>query len=364
MKFSLSLSLVLLLAVSAVAQTPPPPTVVAISPTSGPVSGGTTVTIVGEGLGLPPNFACILPCPAKVTFDGILAELRDEKDHVLVVVTPPHAAATVDVKITTGDGRTVTLPSAYTYVSAIEATFETLLLPVYIDGTVAGAGGSQWRTDFIIRNNSSDSVALAPWPCEGQVCPPVFPPTRTLRAGETLRGLAPFFRPPAPNVSRLLWVSKPYAKQLSTHLRLYNAAMSALDAGTEIPVIREKDLLVETTQLHGIPAEDAGYRVMLRIYDVGRSESRFLLRFFEEAPTFSTAPFREVEVTATVAETGEFKSQAAYGAYDQFRAPIVDPLPPREFRVEIQPLSQGSRYWAFVSVTNNVTQRVTLITPQ
>lgn len=33
-------------------------------------------------------------------------------------------------------------------------------------------------------------------------------------------------------------------------------------------------------------------------------------------------------------------------------------------RAEIEPLTEGLRYWAFVSVTNNETQHVTTITPQ
>jgi hypothetical protein len=33
-------------------------------------------------------------------------------------------------------------------------------------------------------------------------------------------------------------------------------------------------------------------------------------------------------------------------------------------RVEVTPLTAGSRYWAFVSATNNTTNHVTLITPQ
>jgi hypothetical protein len=33
-------------------------------------------------------------------------------------------------------------------------------------------------------------------------------------------------------------------------------------------------------------------------------------------------------------------------------------------RIEITPLTAGSRYWSFASVTSNETQIVTLVTPQ
>lgn len=37
---------------------------------------------------------------------------------------------------------------------------------------------------------------------------------------------------------------------------------------------------------------------------------------------------------------------------------------PQSARIEVQPLTAGSRYWAVVSLTNNETQLVTLVTPQ
>jgi hypothetical protein len=33
-------------------------------------------------------------------------------------------------------------------------------------------------------------------------------------------------------------------------------------------------------------------------------------------------------------------------------------------RIEIEPLAGTTRYWAFVSITNNETQHVTLVTPE
>jgi len=366
MKFSLSVFLVSLLTIPALAQTdPPPPVIAAITPSSGSVSGVTRVVIAGERLGLPQGFACILPCPAKVTFDGVLAELNEEKDTALLVLTPPHTAGAVDVTVTTGDNRRVTAKSAFTYVSEIEAQYERLLLPVYLDGEVPGPGGARWATLLWLRNNSGEPLSLAPWPCIAEACPAVFPLTRTLLPGESLQNLAPFFRPPTANPSRVLYVSKPGADRLSRHLRLFNIAGDALDAGTELPVVRDNDLLTSTAQFHEVPLNDR-FRMMLRIYDLGRSDSRFRVRIYEQAAGTSTAPpIREVEIITTLDETGEFKTKAAYAAYSDFNSLLESPLPrPPSLRVEVEPLTQGSRFWAFVSITNNATQRVTLVTPQ
>ncbi|HEX8152273.1 MAG TPA: hypothetical protein VF698_04060, partial [Thermoanaerobaculia bacterium] len=66
--------------------------------------------------------------------------------------------------------------------------------------------------------------------------------------------------------------------------------------------------------------------------------------------------------TVSTAETGDFRSQAAYGEIPSLQA-LLPALSPSALRLEIEPLTPGSRYWAFVSVTNNDTQLVTVVTP-
>src|SRR5688572_26095504 len=102
------LSLVLLLlSLSATAQTAAP-VITSIQPQVGSSQGGTLVTITGANLGLPPNFSCVLPCPAKVRFGSAEVAAIDEHNHSLTVRTPAHAAGVVDVTVTTGDNRQVT----------------------------------------------------------------------------------------------------------------------------------------------------------------------------------------------------------------------------------------------------------------
>jgi hypothetical protein len=242
--------------------------------------------------------------------------------------------------------------------------YERFLFPVYLDGEVPGANGSRWVTQLWLRNNSSEFISLAPWPC-GEVCAPVIPLTRTLLPGESLQNLPPFFRPPSANPSRILYVTKAWADRVSTNIRLFNAAGDAFDAGTEIPVVRENDPLTSTVQFHSIPLNDR-FRVMLRIYDLSYNESRFRVRIYEQASgTSTTPPMRELDLITTLDEIGEFKTKAAYASYADFNTLLEHPggRPP-SLRVEVEPLTQGSRFWAFVSITNNTTQRVTLVTPQ
>ena len=67
---------------------------------------------------------------------------------------------------------------------------------------------------------------------------------------------------------------------------------------------------------------------------------------------------------ATTSESGDFRTQAAYAGYTWDEVFAQPRTFPNAVRVEITPLTAGSRYWPFVSITNNDTQMVTLVTPQ
>ncbi|HVS33634.1 MAG TPA: IPT/TIG domain-containing protein [Thermoanaerobaculia bacterium] len=347
--------------IAVLAQTP---VIRSIEPAAGPTSGGILVAISGDELGA--NVACILPCPPLVTFDTTTVEGEFQSSGVIVVRTPAHPAGVVDVHLQTPDGRTVTAKKTFTYTTSSEASYDRLLLPIYLDGTVPGAHGSRWKTDFWLRHNGSEPLSLAPWPCPpAEVCPAVFPLTHTVNGGETLHNLPPFFTAPAPNPSRVLFASRNAVDDTSTNLRIYDESRGDIDAGAEVPVVRERDLRAKTVQLHAVPLEGA-YRLHLRIYDLAQTEARFRVRVYEEVAGSGTGqPVSEFELVASTNQSGEFRSQAAYADSSALTDLLPGPLPrPALIRVEIEPLTAGSRFWPFISITNNVTQRVTLITPQ
>jgi hypothetical protein len=356
----------MLLAASLSAQTVPAPLISSIQPAAGSVEGGTFVTITGSHLAVPPNIHCFAPCIAMVRF-GSAAEVQavEERDSFITVVTPPHAAGTVDVTVRTGDGRSVTLANAFTYVTTRETGFATYLLPIYNDGDVHGGQGSLWRTEFWIRNNGLQSISLAPWDCPTETCPAVFPLTRALAAGETLRNLPAFLRPPTINPGRLLYVSRDGSEKTSTSLRLWDVSREASDAGTEIPVIHESELRTVTTQLMSVPLR-GHLRLMLRIYDIANSESRFRIRIYGQTEgTAPSPPIDEFELTAVTSDPGPFRLQPAYAQRAGIESILQLPnVFPPQIRIEVEPLTPGSLFWTFVSATNNDTQRVTLITPQ
>ena len=358
--------IVMLVAIPAAAQNAAQPVISTIDPRTGPVEGGTLVTITGANLSLPPGFACILPCPTRVFFGGAEGTLVDERNTSVTVRTPPHAAGTVSVELRTGDARSVTVPNGFTYESRTSPGYTALLLPVYLDGTVPGAAGSQWRTEFWIRNNGTQTAFLAPWDCPaGQVCPAVFPLTRTLTPGETLRNLPAFFRPPTQNPGRMLYVNDAGEPSVSTSLRLWDESRSALDAGTEIPVVRQEDFLTSTAHLMSVPRNGA-FRLMLRIYEMAQTEARFHVRIYEQLEGVNAQlPVRELTLVATTTETGTFRLAPAYAQAQELETLMQLPAPrPAYLRVEVVPQTPGSVFWTFIAATNNDTQRTTLVTPQ
>ncbi|MBN9221586.1 MAG: Ig-like domain repeat protein [Mesorhizobium sp.] len=88
------------------------PTVTAISPTSGPTAGGTSVTITGSGfLAAPPAGA--------VTFGGNAATYTIVTDTQITATSPAGTAGTVDVIVTTPGGTSATSAAdQFTYVAA------------------------------------------------------------------------------------------------------------------------------------------------------------------------------------------------------------------------------------------------------
>jgi IPT/TIG domain-containing protein len=88
-----------------------PPTLASLSPTAGSTAGGTSVTLAGTG------FVAGAPgAPSStVSFGGATATVTSVTPTAIVVTTPLHAAAAVDVTVTNPDGQTAALPGAFTF---------------------------------------------------------------------------------------------------------------------------------------------------------------------------------------------------------------------------------------------------------
>lgn len=109
----------------------PVPTIATLSPTSGPASGGTSVTITGTGLG----------GVTDVRFGGVSAtSITSHGPTAIAVIAPPHAPGPVDVVAFSSTGAAIR-PNAYTYDPVSSPAIPTLTSISPSAGPAAGGTG-------------------------------------------------------------------------------------------------------------------------------------------------------------------------------------------------------------------------------
>ncbi len=174
----------------------------------------------------------------------------------------------------------------------------------------------------------------------------------------------------------LLYVRRTLADEVAFNLRIQDVSRQALTWGTEIPVVRERDLRTEAVDLLDVPT-DSRFRVALRIYDPFQKP-----RTEPDATTSWVAiELFSMESQALIAsKTAELVQPPIENTCGAPTAGIacwpgsfeihhlVNEFPgissADRIRIRIVPLTLGLRMWAFANVTNNETQHVTTITPQ
>ena len=84
------------------------PLITNVAPATGPIEGGTTLTITGVRFGAGP----------AVTVGGLAARVLSNTPTTVTAETPAHAAGVVDVVLTFGNGQTATSAASFTYEDA------------------------------------------------------------------------------------------------------------------------------------------------------------------------------------------------------------------------------------------------------
>ena len=102
---------------------------------------------------------------------------------------------------------------------------------------------------------------------------------------------------------------------------------------------------------------DPKFRVALRIFEMNFDRADFAVRAVDQttntvlaaARVTTTAPPQPgLRFSPGFTEIGDIAPAAAQG----------------NIRIEVEPLTPGSASWAYVSITNNDSQQITLVTPQ
>jgi hypothetical protein len=165
------------------------------------------------------------------------------------------------------------------------------------------------------------------------------------------------------NPGVFIYVDKEHAATISFALRLREWSQPA--DFVELPIVRERDFFSTTTQLLEVPTSNAT-RVHLRLYGSSSPNGRgdVIVRIFSADNTkLFEQPLSLTPAGGLAAIPGPtaFSENPAYAELPNLTANFAGR---GNVRVEIEPVTAGLRYWSFISVTNNATQRVSLITPQ
>lgn len=263
---------------------------------------------------------------------------------------PAREAGPVEVRITNAKG-TFVIPAGLVYfdpgAAPDRSVFEPVLFPVLF--STDGVNGSRWRSEAVLANpnewavqnwNAIDSIVCVTFPC-GEL---LAPKARNNFEGQGYpQGVA-------------LLVPRGESEGLAFSLRIRDISRDAESYGTTVPVVRERDLLrnAEVTLLD-VPL-DPRFRTKVRVYAfpdpvyvtgiippqagvrVGTAERRWFL----------------------LARSCEGDRCAAVPYYGDFDIPPGREGESADVYVDLPERALG---WAFASVTNNVTQQVTVVAP-
>ncbi|MDQ6803035.1 MAG: hypothetical protein M3041_19710 [Acidobacteriota bacterium] len=248
--------------------------------------------------------------------------------------------------------------------------YTRVLLPLYLEQSVPGAFGSLWVSRFAVHNGGQISYLIDT--CS-PVSPDIFDPgclafldaDEEVRSNETQAALPRRYPKPENGAAGAVMYLHPRAadtpdpNSLSFELRITDVSRSSTSAGTEVPVVRESGFRTATLRLLDVPT-DARFRSVVRLFEMNLARAEFTVRIIDPA---TNTLLSERRVTTSTPPQGPLRFHPGF-------VQIADPTAslgtaqPANVRVEIEPLTAGSAFWAYVSITNNDSQQVTLVTPQ
>lgn len=210
-------------------------------------------------------------------------------------------------------------------------------------------------TALYIHNRSSTVVSIS-----GAGCP--FDGCRSTILLNPLKTTIPFLlHTPYRSPGLLVYTSQP--EDLSFSLQVFDGSKfdgSKPEAmGTDVPVIRESELLSVRADLLGVWLSGSS-EVTLRIYG-SRSAARFLVRFFDDS-----GALRKVLATVTREFGFSFDGRPTLAASVQIDdlANLSELLGLSRVRIEVEPEDPQTRFWTFITVWNKQTGQITTVTPQ
>jgi hypothetical protein len=277
-----------------------------------------------------------------LTIGGVTVPASSDADGLLIANAPPHAPGAVDVDVIllaclVPCGQDVDAKAGLIYydpAAADPAVFEPILFPLSFQGP--GAFGSQWTTDSFLLSDTSVHFR-DPTPCA---------PCQTDTGAKLANDGNPW--------GHVLYAVRGTTGMLDLNSRIRDTSRAGQTAGTEVPIVRERDFRGEIRFLN-VPV-DARYRAMLRVWSLG--DFPFIVSFNQIPVQNVLLPLTRIPGTAmwfgSIDVTPLLLSSTS--------TPVIVDVHPSGFGTVPSPLLSPP-IWGMLSITNNDTQQVTIITP-
>ncbi len=253
------------------------------------------------------------------------------------LVGPPAPAADID-----GDG------------------YERILIPLAINGqTTPGAFGTQWTGRLWLYNAAPRAVGIAGPRCHSPGC-------GIYEAGHMgILGHGPTTS--QPEVGLVLRPRSDDAPHLTFSSRLWETTRMGQPRGIDLPIVREGNFFAGPVAFLGVPA-DSGVRVALRVYNPWvepRSSVAGADRVAVEFLDANGVALATTELTLTVpGNPAERPDYPGFAAIHDARAAFPQLAGTDVLHIRVRPVVPGAQYYAMVSVTDNETQTVAIVTAQ
>jgi len=334
------------------------PVITKVERMQGFVYGGTKVTIHGSGFS---------GGAVQVYFDTVPAIVTDSTPTRLEVVAYatvtglPIDRRTVNVIVrVSGQGEAVHPGFEFSpYAEPAPENYQPVLVPL-ATRTFQGANGSIWTSELRVFN-AGPVVLRMPGPTRGSAEGPL-DPAIVVQSGRTERVTVPAL-PGAEGA--FLYVPLPLWSAAKFSLRVRDLAHNAASLGASVPVFSEADAGDALSLIH-IPT-DPRYRATLRIYGWGEGPMKVFVTVYPERGGDTPIDRYEVDLRGVEHIVADpFPPYPAYAAID----PLTPAVRGSGEHVRIA-LSNGDhvdlpgpgygKFVALLSLTNNVTQQVTIV---
>jgi hypothetical protein len=217
----------------------------------------------------------------------------------------------------------------------------------------AGGFGTVWRTDFLVYNASDEPIRFYGASCPAAIICPTFGEWPAASYGE-VRGYMG-------HPGYVLWVPMAELPRVRFSLRLKEITYTNFPS-VQVPIVPSDHMFSDTTDLL-LPSIGFGKRAMLRVYfvpDVEDRNQRFTVSLHNKSGAdLGTLqlqmlyPFSDFEWHSVFPFYAELDLLSAFSMIDE----------PDGTRLNVSANKTPSRFWAFVSITDNSTQSVQLVVP-